>query len=418
MHHLASRPVSGRLAVIQIPWEMNDSNETHNPISIDSESLTADNPARSLRSHMQPALPSPEEMVAHMDRHIIGHGAAKKMLAVACYDHLMQCAAAELMGGKVWPDNHSVIAGPSGCGKSAMIENLGDFLGVPVLQIDCTNLTPSGYKGRNLSQILDDLEERLVDGEETRPALVVWEEIDKLASCGGEAGRYREMTQADALRFLDGTMCGEGKSLDSSRILSLGCGVFAGLDQIRDPDSIARIGFPIVAGGRGNSTSRRQAEPLQPEHLEQFGLMTEFVGRFSRFALLDAIDRGVMRRIITDSESSVLTRKVTQFRLHGVRLVFDDSAIDAVAEMALVHSTGARGLRMILGRVLWEWEFQLPCLSESGVTEICFDGRAVRGEGAPVIQRKAERNVCEARRKAGSYPGKPMTEGGDDLAIF
>ena len=150
--------------------------------------------------------------------------------------------------------------------------------------------------------------------------------------------------------------------------------------------------------------------------------MTEFVGRFSRFAVLDAIDLGVMRRIITDSESSVLTRKVTQFRLHGVRLVFDDSAIDVVAEMAMAHSTGARGLRMILGRVLWEWEFQLPGLPESGVAEIYFDGRAIRGEGSPVIRRETERSVCdslvETRPKAGSSTGKPYTKGGDDLSIF
>ena len=239
---------------------MTDSNEPQKPISTNSECPAAPNPARSLRSQMQPALPSPEEMVAHLDRHIIGHGPAKKMLAVACYDHLMQCAAAELMGGKVWPDNHSVIAGPSGCGKSAMIEVLGDYLGVPVLQIDCTNLTPHGYKGRNLSQIFDDLVGRLVDGEQTRPALLVWEEIDKLASCGDEAGKYREMSQADALRFLDGAMCGDEGRLDASRILSLGCGVFAGLDRIRDPDSISRIGFQTAAGGHGNLTSRQPSE--------------------------------------------------------------------------------------------------------------------------------------------------------------
>jgi ATP-dependent Clp protease ATP-binding subunit ClpX len=166
----------------------------------------------------------------------------------------------------------------------------------------------------------------------------------------------------------------------------------------------------------------RPGDPLEPEQLVQFGLITEFVGRFSRFELLDAIDRSVMRRIITDSESSVLGRKMAQFGLHGVRLVFDGGAIDAVADMAIAHPTGARGLRMILGRVLGDWEFQLPGLTESGVTEICFDGRAIRGDGPPVITRATDRNVSEslneARRKAGSYSGKAMRKGGDDLSIF
>jgi ATP-dependent Clp protease ATP-binding subunit ClpX len=367
-------------------------------------------------------LPSPEQIVTHLDRHVIGHEAAKRMLATACYDHLMQCAATDLMGGRVWLDNNCIIAGPSGCGKSALIQVLGDFLCVPVLQIDCTILTPNGYKGRNLSQIIDDLEKWLVQGGSTMPALVVWEEVDKLQSCGDDAGRYREMIQADTLRFLDGTMCGEEGTLDASRILSIGCGAFSGLDQIRSPDSIARIGFPTATVVGETEDHNRPGDPLEPEHLVQFGLITEFVGRFSRFELLDAIDRSVMRRIITDSESSVLGRKMAQFGLHGVRLVFDGGAIDAVADMAIAHPTGARGLRMILGRVLGDWEFQLPGLAESGVTEICFDGRAVRGDGPPVITRATDRNVSEslneARRKAGSYSGKAMRKGGDDLSIF
>lgn len=160
--------------------DMTDSNEPQKPISTDSEGVPAHHPSGPVHSITQPALPSPEEMVAHLDRHVIGHGAAKKMLAVACYDHLMQCAATDLMGGKVWPDNHSIITGPSGCGKSAMIGVLGRYLGLPVLEIDCSNLSAHGYKGRDLSQYFESFAEKISDEDSTRPAIVVWEEIDKL----------------------------------------------------------------------------------------------------------------------------------------------------------------------------------------------------------------------------------------------
>jgi ATP-dependent Clp protease ATP-binding subunit ClpX len=401
---------------------MTDSNHQRNPTSTDSERHSGNKQPESTPLQMPPLLPSPEQIVAHLNRYVIGHEAAKRMLATACYDHLMQCAATDLTGGKVWADNHCVIAGPSGCGKSALVEVLGDFLRIPVFQIDCTNLSPNGYKGRNLNQVLDDFEKCLVHGDRTTPALVVWEEVDKLQSCGDDAGRYRQMVQADALRFLDGAMCGEGGTLNASRILSIGCGAFSGLDRIRNPDTVARIGFPTAADGHGNSAVQHTAATLQPDHLVQFGLMLEFVGRFSRFAVLDAIDRSGMRRIITDSESCVLRRKMAQFALHGVRLLFDDSAIDAVADKAMAHPTGARGLRMILGRVLAEWEFQLPGLADSGVTGIYFDERAVRGDGPPSVSRVQSQQSCdlliEARRKAGSYAGTPLIKKSDDMTIF
>jgi ATP-dependent Clp protease ATP-binding subunit ClpX len=355
-------------------------------------------------------LPSPERIVGHLDRHVIGHDAAKRMLATACYEHLMQCATSDLSGGKVWPDNHCVIAGPSGSGKSLMISALGDFLGIPVFEIDCSNLSPNGYKGRNLSQIINDFESALVKDGKTKPALVVWEEIDKLRSQGDEAGRYHEMTQADALRYLDGALCGEEATLDASRILNIGCGAFAGLDRITNPDSIPRIGFPTTTEIHPIKIKRHTVKSLQPDHLVRFGLMTEFVGRFSRFAMLDPMDRGVMRRIIADSESSVLKRKMASFALHGVRLRFDDGAMDTVAEMVMAHPTGARGLRLILGRVLSECEFCLPELAENGVTEIVFDQAAVRGERPPDVKSSLSQQICDsllqARSKAGSYSGR------------
>ncbi len=343
------------------------------------------------------------------------------MLATACYDHLVTCAMADMTGDDVWPDNHVILAGKSGTGKSAMLKVLGRYLGIPVVEIDCSNLSPAGYRGINLTHVYNDLEERLVESGLTRPAVLIWEEIDKLRSTVDEAGRYREMIQVDSLRFLDGALCGSDGTLDPTRILCIGCGAFGGIDQIRNPDLVSRIGFNSA---RNPSHGSGQYTPpsLDPEHLVKFGLITEFVGRFSRFALLDPIDHTVMRRIITESESSVYRRKVEQFRLHGVRLSFDEGALNAVADLTMKHPVGARGLRLILSRALAPWEFQLPHLAEQGVTEIIFNEAAVLGLKEPEIVRASSEEgnsipLLEARRKAASKSPSQRDEG-DDLCLF
>lgn len=361
--------------------------------------------------------------MAHLDGRIIGHGAAKKMLAVACYEHLMQCATADLMGGKVWPDNHSIITGPSGCGKSAMIEALGALLGIPVLQIDCSNLTPHGYKGRDLSQYFESFAEKISDEDCTRPAIVVWEEIDKL-SCFRDpvAGQYRAMVQADALRFLDGAVCGGDGYLDASRILSIGCGAFDGLDEFRDPERKPEIGFGKMARSRSGSGCIEPLPEIMPEHLVKYGLLPEFVGRFSRLAALAPLDAVAMRKVLVDAESSVLKRRISFFGLHGVRLNFSDDAIDELVSMGMAHPTGVRSLRLVLDRVLGEVEYRLPTLAAQGVRGIALDRRAVRGEVPPAERHTEDGRVSDSllavRRRAGCYRGKIDPTQKDDLSIW
>ncbi len=377
----------------------------------------------------QSMLPSPAEIVAHLDRFVIGHDVAKKMLSVACYNHFLQVAAADLAGGseRVHTDNHTIIAGPSGCGKSAMIEALG-FLGIPVLQIDCANLSPHGYKGRDLSQYYDFFAEKLSDEDSTRPAIVVWEEIDKLCGYGGSAGvdhaagQYRAMVQAEALRFLDGAICGSEGNLDASKILSIGCGAFSGLDEIRSPDCKSEIGFGKIDRSRSVAGRIESLPVLLPEHLVQYGLLPEFVGRFSRVAALAPLDAISMRKVLVDAESSVLRRKIIFFGLHGVRLSYTQDAIDELVSMAMTHPTGVRSLRLVLDRVLGEAEYRLPDSAAQGVIEISLDRQAVRGEVPPVERRaddgRTPESLLAVRKRAGCYRGKIDPSQKDDLSIW
>lgn len=302
MHHSASRPVSGRLVWIFGSREMFEYSQNQDRLRpAAARNIPYGNDGAST-TDPQPMLPSPDAIVAHLSRHVIGHESAKRTLAVACYNHFLQCACSD----RVCADNHVLIAGPSGCGKSAMIEALGGILHVPILQIDCAVLSPTGYKGRDLNQIIESLEERFVDGDRTRPGILVWEEIDKLRDDGFQAGSYRALVQCDALRLLEGAFCGSEGNLDASRILNIGCGAFIGLDDIRDSGRKSVIGFGNPAGGKLATRLAEPLPPVLPEHFVQFGLMPEFVGRFSRLATLEPLDAPAMRRVLVEAEGGVL----------------------------------------------------------------------------------------------------------------
>lgn len=318
------------------------------------------------------SIPSPAEIVAHLDQYIIGQDDAKRTLACACYCHLHSCAIAESYGESVWTDNHTMIAGPSGTGKSELIRTLCAYLKLPNYQIDCTMLTPAGYKGRGMEVVIDDLEQTMVqDDDSTPPFIVSWDEIDKLWDDGSDAGRYRRMTQADTLKLIEGGKVSE--NLNTSRILHIACGAFVGMDKIRFPADPPQIGFsPARSANKTNVTSN-----IEAQHFIKFGLITELVGRFSRFAAMNPLLRSDMASIMVNSKISFLRRKVEQFRRHGTKLIFTDDAVDELAGMALSHPSGARGLRQLITQALAPWDFQLAELLNGGIREIHYDRQAI-----------------------------------------
>lgn len=330
-------------------------------------------------------LKTPAEIVSHLDQFIIGQEEAKQTLACACYCHLHACAVANASDDKkVWPDNHTLIAGPSGTGKSEMILTLCAFLEIPYFQIDCTLLTPNGYKGRNMDSVISDIEQHFVKSDEiTPPCMVIWDEIDKLLDDGSEAGRYHKMTQSDALKVIEGAKL--TGNLDASRILHIACGAFVGMEEIRSTAEKPRIGFPI-SGNLVAKPSENQ-EPIKAEHFIEFGLIAELVGRFSRFSCMEKLNASDLKDIMLKSKISFLRRKIDQFHKHGTKLVFSDDAIEALAELAFKSPSGARGLRQMISNALAPWDFRLAELLTSGIEEIHYDRASVfDGTKAHVIR--------------------------------
>jgi ATP-dependent Clp protease ATP-binding subunit ClpX len=365
-------------------------------------------------------LPTPNELIELLSLRVIGQNQAKQSIAVAAYQHLMNCAASDLYGGRVEAENHVMIVGPTGTGKSLLLRTLGDVLKVPMFYIPCTTISPDGYKGKNLSQHLDCIANLITDDEFTRPAIVVWDEVDKLSLYGdadSAAAVYRRMTQMDFLTYLDGTKCGSEGEMDSSRILSICCGAFSGLDEIRNPNSKPIIGFQS-----GEITKRTQMPPVMPAHLIEYGLIPEFVGRFSRITSLDPLDQCALRRILTEAHGNVLARRKRFFALHGVRLEITDDAIDALVAKALLQNTGARALRLVVDQVLRGTEHRLPDMAEAGVTALVIDRDTMLGI-TPPIEHKGQRmdlsTLIEVRKHAAyAKAGETAAQENDDICIF
>lgn len=335
-------------------------------------------PNTNIQNHF---IPTPTEIVAHLDQFIIGQDDTKRTLACACYCHLHTCAVSESFAEPVWPDNHTLIAGPSGTGKSEMLRVLCDYLKIPSYQIDCTSLTPSGYKGKGIESVIKDLEQTMVqEDESTPPFILTWDEIDKIWDDGSEAGRYRRMTQADSLKLIEGAKI--SASLDTSRILHVACGAFVGMEKIRFPANPPQIGFnSAISVTKANATHN-----IKAEHFIEYGLIPELIGRFSRFVTMSSLTKADMMQIMLTSKISFLRRKVEQFQRHGTKLVFSDEAIDELAGMALSHPSGARGLRQLITHALVPWDFQLAELQKVGIREIHYDRGAIHdGTKARVV---------------------------------
>jgi ATP-dependent Clp protease ATP-binding subunit ClpX len=368
-------------------------------------------------------LPTPNELISLLNRRVIGQTDAKRSIATAVYHHFLSCARSDLFGGRVEGENHVMLVGPTGSGKSLLLMTLGEILKLPTFHVSCTTITPDGYKGKNFAQHLEAVSEVLVNGSKTTPGIVIWDEVDKLSLTGfgdqesvEQASVYRRMIQAEFLTYLDGTKWGSD-GMDTARILNIGIGAFVGLDRIRSTSAKPVVGFHTA-----HHEHDPILEPIKPDHLIRYGLIPEFVGRFSRIACLEPLDHDSMRRILLEAENNVLARRKDFFALHGIKLKITDPAIDELISRALVHGTGARALRHEVDQVLRQLEHCLPDMAYGGIDALVIDRDTVMGS-APVREHNGGNNdlskLLEIRLHAMGRKRNLASEAGpDDLSIF